>query len=319
MWVNAACEPLLEGHMKQYIVKRLIRAFFTLLGISFLVFSLIHVSGDPVALMLPPEATQKQIDDMRTSLGFDKPMYIQYWIFISGAVRGDFGESVRWGRPCLDLFFERFPNTLLLGTASMLWALFIGLTVGILSAVNVGRWFDKFGKIIALLGQALPVFWLGLMLMLLFSVKLRWLPTSGIGGLKYLVLPSFTLGAFFAAAIARLTRSTMLDVLDSEYIKMARIVGVRRGTVVIKQAFKNAMIPVLTMAALNFIVLINGTVITETIFTWPGVGRLIVQAIFARDYPVVQTVLLIASSLFVFTNLAVDILYAFIDPRIRYK
>jgi peptide/nickel transport system permease protein len=305
--------------MKKYIFKRLIRAFFTVLGVSFFVFALIHVSGDPVALMLPPEATQEEIDAMRTALGFDKPLYVQYWIFLSSAARGDFGESIRWQRPCMDLFLERFPHTLLLGTTSMIWALLIGLTVGILSAVNVGRWFDNFGKIIALLGQALPVFWLGLMLMLLFSVKLRWLPTSGSGGLQYLVLPSLTLGALFAAAITRLTRSTMLDVLDSEYIKMARIVGVRGTTVVIKQAFKNAMIPVLTMAALNFIVLINGTVITETIFTWPGVGRLIVQAIFARDYPVVQTILLIFSSSFVFANLIVDILYAYIDPRIRYQ
>lgn len=305
--------------MKKYIFKRLIRAFFTVLGVSFFVFVLIHVSGDPVALMLPPEATQEEMDAMRTALGFDKPLYVQYWIFISGAARGDFGESIRWQRPCMELFLERFPHTLLLGTTSMIWALLIGLTVGILSAVNVGRWFDNFGKIIALLGQALPVFWLGLMLMLLFSVKLRWLPTSGSGGLSHLVLPSLTLGALFAAGITRLTRSTMLDVLDSEYIKMARIVGVRGTTVVIKQAFKNAMIPVLTMAALSFIVLINGTVITETIFTWPGVGRLIVQAIFARDYPVVQTILLIFSSSFVFANLIVDILYAYIDPRIRYQ
>ena len=305
--------------MKKYIFKRLIRALIAVLGVSFFVFALIHVSGDPVALMLPPEATQEEIDDMRTALGFDKPLYVQYWIFMSGAARGDFGTSIRWQRPCMELFLERFPSTLLLGTTSMIWALLMGLTVGILSAVNVGRWFDNFGKIIALLGQALPVFWLGLMLMLVFSVWLRWLPTSGSGGLRYLVLPSLTLGALFSAAITRLTRSTMLDVMDSEYIKMARIVGVGGATVVIKQAFKNAMIPVITMAALNFIVLINGTVITETIFTWPGVGRLIVQAIFARDYPVVQTILLISSSLFVFTNLLVDILYAYIDPRIRYQ
>jgi ABC-type dipeptide/oligopeptide/nickel transport system permease component len=305
--------------MKKYIFKRLIRAFFTVLGVSFIVFALTHLSGDPVALMLPPESTQEEHDAMRTSLGFDKPLYVQYWIYMSGAVRGDFGESIRWQRPCMELFLERFPATLLLGTASMMWALLVGLTVGILSAVNVGRWFDNFGKIIALFGQALPVFWLGLMLMLLFSVKLRWLPTSGTGGIQYLVLPSLTLGAVFAAAITRLTRSTMLDVLDSEYIKMARTLGIPETIVVVKQGFKNAMIPVMTMAALNFIVLINGTVITETIFTWPGVGRLIVEAIFARDYPVVQTILLIASSLFVFTNLFVDILYAYIDPRIRYK
>jgi len=200
----------------------------------------------------------------------------------------------------------------------MIWALFMGLTVGILSAVYHGRWFDSFGKIIALVGQALPVFWLGLMLMVLFAEWLGWLPTSGIGTWQQLILPSLTLGAVFAAAITRLTRSTMLDVMDSEYIKMARTLGIPERIVVIKQGFKNAAIPVLTLAALNFIVLINGTVITESIFNWPGIGRLSVEAIFARDYPVVQTIVLIASSLFVFMNLLVDVLYAFIDPRIRY-
>jgi peptide/nickel transport system permease protein len=305
--------------MKKYIFRRLIRALITILGISIIVFSLVHISGDPVALLLPPEATMEEMEEIRNILGFNKPLYVQYWIFLSNAVQGDFGESIRWQRPCMELFLERFPNTLLLGTTSMIWALFAGLSVGILSAVNVGRWFDNFGKIIALLGQALPVFWLGLMLMVLFAEVLGWLPTSGIGRPQHLVLPSLTLGAVFAAGTTRLTRSTMLDVLDSEYIKMARIVGVKGLTVVIKQAFKNAMIPVLTMAALNFIVLINGTVITESIFNWPGIGRLIVDAIFARDYPVVQTIVLIASSLFVFTNLFVDILYAYIDPRIRYQ
>jgi peptide/nickel transport system permease protein len=305
--------------MKKYVFMRLIRAVITVLGVSIIVFLLVHLSGDPVALMLPPEATQEDHDRMSHLLGFDRPLYWQYWIFVSGAVQGDFGKSVRWGRPCIAIFMERFPNTLILAVASMMWALLIGLTVGIFSAVTVGRWFDNFGKILALLGQAVPVFWLGLMLMLLFSVKLRWLPTSGMGGLNHLVLPSLTLGALFAAAITRLTRSTMLDVMDSEYIKMARIKGVPEMFVVVKHAFKNAMIPVMTMAALNFIVLINGAVITETIFTWPGIGRLIVEAIFARDYPVVQTVLLIASSLFVFANLVVDILYAYIDPRIRYQ
>ncbi len=305
--------------MKKYIFRRLIRALITILGISIIVFSLVHISGDPVALLLPPEATMEEMEAIWNTLGFNKPLYVQYWIFLSKAVQGDFGESIRWQRPCMELFLERFPNTLLLGTTSMIWALLAGLSVGILSAVNVGRWFDNFGKIIALLGQALPVFWLGLMLMVLFAEVLGWLPTSGIGKPQHLVLPSLTLGAVFAAGTTRLTRSTMLDVLDSEYIKMARIVGVRGTTVVIKQAFKNAMIPVLTMAALNFIVLINGTVITESIFNWPGIGRLIVEAIFARDYPVVQTIVLIASSLFVFTNLFVDILYAYIDPRIRYQ
>ena len=304
--------------MKRYIFRRTIRALITILGISIIVFSLVHISGDPVALMLPPEATVEEAEELRKVLGFTEPLYVQYWVFLSNALQGDFGMSIRWNRPCMELFLERFPNTLLLGTTSMIWALLIGLTVGILSAVYVGRWFDNFGKIIALAGQALPVFWLGLMLMVLFAEWLGWLPTSGMGGPQHLILPSLTLGAVFAAAITRLTRSTMLDVMDSEYIKMARTLGIPERIVVIKQAFKNAMIPVLTLAALNFIVLINGTVITESIFTWPGIGRLIVEAIFARDYPVVQTIVLIASSLFVFTNFFVDILYAYIDPRIRY-
>ncbi|MBT7151408.1 MAG: ABC transporter permease [Deltaproteobacteria bacterium] len=304
--------------MKRYIFRRLIRAVITIIGISIIVFSLVHVSGDPVALMLPPESTKEDMEAMRISLGFDKPLYVQYWKFFSNAIQGDFGMSIRWQRPCMELFLERFPNTLLLGITSMIWALFMGLTVGILSAVYHGRWFDSFGKIIALVGQALPVFWLGLMLMVLFAEWLGWLPTSGIGTWQQLILPSLTLGAVFAAAITRLTRSTMLDVMDSEYIKMARTLGIPERIVVIKQGFKNAAIPVLTLAALNFIVLINGTVITESIFNWPGIGRLSVEAIFARDYPVVQTIVLIASSLFVFMNLLVDVLYAFIDPRIRY-
>lgn len=304
--------------MKKYIFKRLIRGFFTIIGVSIFVFALTHVSGDPVALLLPPEASFEDMEAMREALGFNKPIYVQYWIWISGVAQGDFGESIRWQRPCMEIFMERFPATLLLGVTSMIWALMLGLTVGILSAVNVGKWFDSFGKIIALFGQALPVFYLGILLMFLFAVRLRWLPTSGTGSWQHLVLPSITLGAVFAAAITRLTRSTMLDVLDAEYIKMARTLGIPERIVVIKQAFRNALLPVLTMAALNFIVLINGTVITETIFNWPGIGRLIVEAIFARDYPVVQTVLLIASLLFVLTNLFVDILYAYIDPRIRY-
>lgn len=304
--------------MKRYIFRRLIRAAITIIGISIIVFSLVHVSGDPIALMLPPESTKEDMEAMRVALGFDKPLYVQYWKFFSNAIQGDFGMSIRWQRPCMELFLERFPNTLVLGITSMIWALIMGLTVGILSAVYHGRWFDSFGKIIALVGQALPVFWLGLMLMVLFAEWLGWLPTSGIGTWQQLVLPSLTLGAVFAAAITRLTRSTMLDVMDSEYIKMARTLGIPERIVVIKQGFKNAAIPVLTLAALNFIVLINGTVITESIFNWPGIGRLSVEAIFARDYPVVQTIVLIASSLFVFMNLLVDVLYAFIDPRIRY-
>jgi ABC-type dipeptide/oligopeptide/nickel transport system permease component len=305
--------------MKRYIFKRLIQSLICVIAVTIIVFMLTRLTGDPVMLMVPPEATEEDIEEMRNVLGLNKPLHIQYWRFISGAVRGDFGQSIRWGIPCLELFVERFPNTLLLATSAMIFAVLVGLPVGIISSVKVGRWFDNFGKIFALLGQALPVFWLGIMLMLVFSVWLRLLPTSGIGSWKNLLMPTVTLGWFFTAALARLTRSAMLDVLDREYIKMARILGVRELAVVWKHALKNASIPVVTLGALNFIFMINGTVITETVFNWPGVGRLVVDAIFSRDFPVAQMCLLISSALYISTNLIIDIIYAYIDPRIRYS
>jgi peptide/nickel transport system permease protein len=289
-----------------------------MLGVSIIVFLLIHMSGDPIALLLPPEASPEAYDKLRAELGFDKPLHIQYWVFITNALQGEFGMSLRWNRPCIQVFAERFPNTVQLATASMVWALCIGISVGILSSVKAGSWFDGLARVLALLGQATPVFWLGIMLMMVFSVNLRLLPTSGMGSIKNLIMPSVTLGTLFAAGMMRLTRSTMLDVLDSEYIKMARIKGVRERMVINKHAFKNAMLPVLTMVAMNFVFLLNGTVITESIFNWPGVGRLVVESIFARDYATIQTVVLLLSGLFVFANLIVDVLYAYIDPRIKY-
>ena len=304
--------------MKKYIFNRIIQSFVCIVFITIIVFSLTRLSGDPVLLMVPPEATDEDIDKMREILGLKEPIYVQYWKFISRAVVGDFGNSLRWSVPALEIFMERFPNTLLLGSSSMAFAVLFGIPVGIISSVRVGRWFDKFGKIFALLGQALPVFWLGIMLMMLLAVKLRLVPTSGMGTWKNLVMPTITLGWLFTAALVRLSRSAMLDVLDSEHIKMARIIGVSETTVVWKQALKNAFIPILTLGALNFIWLLNGTVITESVFNWPGVGRLIVDAILQRDFPVVQMCVLIASLLFILTNLLVDILYAYIDPRIRF-
>lgn len=305
--------------MKRYIVIRLGQSVITIVGISLIVFGLTHLSGDPVALMAPQNATQADMDEIRIQRGLDKPIYIQYWRYISGAVRGDFGESLRWDMPAFKMFSERFPNTLKLAIVAMAFAVLTGLPTGIYSAVNIGGKFDSIGKTFALLGQALPGFWVGIMLMLLFSAKLRWLPTSGMGSWKHYIMPAFTLGWYTTAALTRLSRSAMLDVLDAEYIKMARIKGVPEYSVILKHAFKNASAPVITLSALQFVVLLNGTMIIESVFTWPGIGRLIVDAIFARDYPVVQMCVLISSSLFVFTNLAVDILYAYIDPRIRYK
>jgi len=305
--------------MLRYILKRFIQAAICLLGISIIIFMLSHLSGDPALLMSPPEATPEDIDQLRMTLGLNEPFHIQYWVFISNAVQGDFGESIRWGKPCLEVWLSRFPNTLLLGGVAMLFTIIVGLPTGMISAVKLGSWFDNFGKTFALMGQSLPVFWVGLMLILFFSVVLGWLPTSGMGSWRHLLMPAFTLGWYFTASLARLSRSAMLDVLDSEYIKMARIKGVPESLVIAKHALRNALVPIVTLAALNLITLINGTVITETVFNWPGIGRLIVDSIFARDYPLVQTCVLIASALFIFTNLFVDILYAYIDPRIRYQ
>ena len=305
--------------MLRYILKRFIQAAICLLGISIIIFMLSHLSGDPALLMSPPEATPEDIDQLRMTLGLNEPFHIQYWVFISNAVQGDFGESIRWGKPCLEVWLSRFPNTLLLGGVAMLFTIIVGLPTGMISAVKLGSWFDNFGKTFALMGQCLPVFWVGLMLILFFSVVLGWLPTSGMGSWRHLLMPAFTLGWYFTASLARLSRSAMLDVLDSEYIKMARIKGVPESLVIAKHALRNALVPIVTLAALNLITLINGTVITETVFNWPGIGRLIVDSIFARDYPLVQTCVLIASALFIFTNLFVDILYAYIDPRIRYQ
>ena len=305
--------------MKRYIFKRIGQSIICLLGVTIIVFSLTRITGDPTLLLAPPEATKEDIALIKRTLGLDRPIHIQYWTFMKGLATGDFGRSIRWDISTIKLFGDRFPNTLLLAVAAMSFAVILGIPVGILSAVYVGKWFDNFGKVFALLGQAIPVFWLGIMLIMIFAVYLGFFPTSGIGSWQHLVMPAITLGWYFTAALTRLTRSTMLDVLDADYIKMARIVGVSHFAVVCKNAFKNAVLPILTLGTVNFIILLNGTVITEAVFNWPGVGRLVVDAIFTRDYPVVQTCVLIASSLFIFANLFVDILYAYLDPRIRYQ
>ena len=305
--------------MQRYILKRVALALLCVIGVITIVFLLVRISGDPVACIMAPEASREDWEAARRTLGLDKPLYIQYGRFISGILRGDFGNSIKYDKPCLDIFIGKFPNTLLLGTVAMCFSIFIGIPFGILSAVKVGGRFDNFSKIFALLGQAMPVFWGGLMLILVFSVHLKLLPVAGIGSWRHVLMPAFTLGWFFTAALLRLSRSTMLDVLDSEYIKMARIKGVPETHVILKHAWKNASIPVISLAALNFVFLINGTVITEMIFAWPGVGRLVVDSIYARDFPMIQACALISSFMYVFANLVVDVIYAYIDPRIRYQ
>lgn len=305
--------------MRTYIIKRVLQALITILGVTIVVFLLIRITGDPVSAMMPPEATKEEYEVMRQLLGLDRPIHIQYWTYLMGILKGDFGESIRFNEPALDVFLMKFPNTLQLATAAMAISILIGVPLGIMSAVKVGSWFDSVGKVFALMGQAIPVFWLGLMLILVLSVQLELLPVSGMGGWQNLVMPAFTLGWGFSAALLRLTRSAMLDVMDNEYIKMARTVGVPEMSIIFKQALKNALIPIVTLGTMNFIFLISGTVITETIFAWPGVGRLVVESITARDFPMIQMAVLIFAFIFVFANLFLDILYAFLDPRIRYQ
>ena len=255
---------------------------------------------------------------MRHEIGLDKPFIVQYMLFARKAVKGDFGKSHRWQMPAMELVLEKFPATIQLALCALTFSVTTALIFGVLSAVYRGSWFDKFAKIFALLGQAMPGFWVGLMFILFFAVKLGVLPAFGRGGLKHLILPAVTLGWYSVAAQTRMIRSAMLDVLDSDYIQTARAVGVPNRILIWKYAFRNAAVPMVTMLGVYFAAMLGGSFIIETIFAWPGVGRTVVEAIFARDYPVVQAGVLFTSIFFVVSNLIVDLTYGLIDPRIRY-
>jgi peptide/nickel transport system permease protein len=289
-----------------------------IIGASLIIFIASRVSGDVTLLLLPPDATPQQHEIMRKELGLDKPYLVQYLMFASKAVKGDFGNSHRWQMPALELVLEKFPATIQLAVCALTFSVTTALFFGVLSAVYRGSWFDNFGKIFALLGQAMPGFWVGLMFILFFAVKLGILPAFGRGGLKHLILPAITLGWYSVAAQTRMVRSAMLDVLDSDYIQTARGVGVPRKILIWKYAFRNAAVPLVTMLGVYFAAMLGGSFIIETIFAWPGVGRTVVEAIFARDYPVVQAGVLFTSIFFVLSNLLVDLTYGLIDPRIRY-
>jgi ABC-type dipeptide/oligopeptide/nickel transport system permease component len=287
--------------------------------VSVVIFVIVRLTGDPMQVLMPPEATQADIEVARAAFGFDKPLPEQYWVFLSHAAQGDFGNSLRFRRPALDLVRERYPNSVLLGGLALVFALSVALPVGVYSAVHRGTGLDYFSRGIAAFGQAVPPFWLGLVLILVFGVVFRVLPTSGIGTPAHLVLPAFTLGWFAVAGLTRLTRSAMLDVLGAEFIKLARLKGLPERQVIWKHAFKNAALPVLTFAALLFVAVLNGAIIVETVFNWPGIGLLVIESVFNRDYPVVQTVVLILSGMYIGANLAVDVLYAYLNPKIRYS
>jgi peptide/nickel transport system permease protein len=282
-----------------------------------LVFVLARLSGDATALLVPTNATHDQYVAIRASLGLDKPVFVQYWLFLKGALSGDFGRSFRYGDPALHVFWQHFPNTVVLALVAAGMALAIGIAVGVLSSVRPNGLPDRVSTVLVLLGQAVPSFWVATLLIMVFSVKVHWLPTSGKAGWKTYLMPAFALSWYSMAALARMTRSSMIDVLETDYIRLARLKGLPEHIVIWKHAFKNAMLPILTLFSLQLIFFISGSVIVETIFAWPGIGQLTVQAIDSRDYPLVQTIVLVTSSLLVLLNLLVDILYAYIDPRIR--
>jgi peptide/nickel transport system permease protein len=305
--------------MRRFIVRRLGYSLLSLFLLSVTIFFFVRVTGDPAVLLVEPGASQADLDAIRHQFGLDRALPIQYWDFMSHLVRGDFGQSFYYRTPVLELYLSRLPNSLLLALAAMAFSLLIGIPTGIIAAVRVNRWWDSVGKIFALLGLSLPSFWIGLVMILFFSVYLGWLPSSGAGTPMHIIMPAFALGWYFAAAHMRLTRSSMLDVLGSEYVKLARLKGLPEALVITKHAFKNALIPVLTLAGINLVIMVNVAVVVETVFAWPGVGRLLFEGISFRDFPVVQATVILGGAMIVVVNLLVDILYAVIDPRIRYE
>jgi peptide/nickel transport system permease protein len=306
--------------MQRYIARRVLQSLLAIWVMSLVVFTLARFSGNPLDVMLPMEATQEDYDRVSKYWGLDQPLHTQYFIFLGRALKGDFGSSWKWpGRSAMDLVWERLPATLQLAGFALLVSVVIALPIGVLSAVKKGTVWDTAAKVIALLGQSLPGFWLGIVLMWIFAVHLGWFPTSGQGGLKYMILPAITLGWFQVAAIMRLVRSSMLEVLDSEFVKLTRIKGLAEWKVVWKHCLRNAAIAPLTFFAIIAGVLMTGSVVTESVFSWPGTGLLVIDAVRARDFQVVQAVVIVFAGIFILTNLLVDILYAYLDPRIRYR
>ena len=305
--------------MRRYVVARLAQsALVVLLSLS-AVFGMVRLGGDPVLLFLPMDIQAKDVEAIRQQMGFNDPLLVQYARYMRGALHGDFGESLRYRRDALGLVLERLPATLLLAGSAILLTLVIAVPLGVVTAVRRDTLVDHLGTIATVLGQATPGFWLGLMLIYLFAVQLRWLPTGGSGTLAQLVMPSFVLAAFFAARVARLTRSATLDVLGEEYIKTARAKGLGEGRVVTKHTLRNAAIPIITLAGLEAGQLLGGAVIAETIFAWPGLGRLTVQALLNRDFPVVMAAVSFTSIVYTLMNLAVDLSYGWLDPRVRVR
>ena len=305
--------------MYGYIIRRLLLAIPVLVGVSILVFAIIRfIPGDPARAIAGVHASPEYIEQVRKELLLDEGIHVQYFVYMKNLLQGDLGRSTFTRRPVTVEIWERFPNTVVLAATAMGIAAILGMSAGIISATKRYSFFDNASMLAALVGVAAPVFWLGVMFQLLFSVHLGWLPSGGIGTWKHLVLPALTLGLATAALIARITRSSMLEVLRQDYITTARSKGLVERVVVYKHALKNALIPVVTVMGLQFGTLLGGAVLTETVFSWPGIGRLMVDSILARDYPVVQGAVLLLAVFFVMINLVVDVIYAFLDPRISF-
>lgn len=306
--------------MGRFIATRVLQGIVSIWLISIFIFGSIRLTGDPASFMASQEATEADIQAVRVRYGLDKPIPVQYGIYLRDILRGDFGVSMRWGnKPALDLFMERFPATLQLSAAGLGLSLVVGVALGVIAAFRPNGLVDRFGRFFAILGQSLPVFWVGMLLILVFAVKLGWLPPAGgpREGIQYLIMPTITLALFFTAAKFRLTRSSMLDVLGSEYIKMGKLKGMPTSVLIWKHALKNASIPLIALFSANFARLLTGTVVTETIFAWPGIGRFMVDAVLFRDYVVIQAIVLFAAFFIVVTFVLVDMMYGVMDPRIR--
>jgi peptide/nickel transport system permease protein len=292
---------------------------FTLWILSIAVFLSVHLSGDAAVLLLGPEALDTDYEQIKKNLGLDRPLIVQYGNFLTDIARGDFGRSHLMRRSARDVLLERLPATLQLAGAAFLLSVVVGIPLGIVSALKRDSLLDTFGKFFAILGIATPNFWIAIMLILLFGAILGWLPTYGRGGLDHFILPAFVLGWSAMAGMVRLGRSSMLDVLDSEYVKFARVKGLSERMVVWKHALKNAVIPLLTFGGLTLAGLLNGSVAIEVVFAWPGIGRLMLEGISRRDFPIIQATVLVAGLFYIVTALLVDILYAYVNPRIRYE
>ncbi len=303
--------------MTRYIASRALQGLIAIFGALLIVFVAQRLSGDPVALMLPMDASEAEFTAMREALGLDRPLLVQFAIFLGNALTGDFGQSYQWNAPAMPLLLDRLPATLELAMAGLFFAVLLAVPLGVFSAVHRGGWVDRSAKVFAMLGQAIPGFWIGLLLILFIAVELQWLPAYGRGTLAHLVLPAIALGWYPVAAMTRTLRSSMLDVLESDYVRMERAIGLPERTIVWRYALRNAAVPLVTMVGVYFANMLGGAFVIEVVFAWPGVGRTVVDAVFARDFPVVQAGVMLSAVVFFVVNLLVDLSYGFIDPRIR--